>query len=431
VLASVLDLQANLAMLRGDYRQALELCDRAIPIADALSPAGETLPDRLRNTQGCSWAATGDEEKGIAQLSGLMSGGAYREQLRHQTNLSHYLNLAGQYRRAADVALAGIADARSLGVERYAGSMLAGNAAEPLIHLGQWQQAETLMTRALELAPPSGHQLQLLTLQADLALHRGQLDRAEQLLAAVHSTPTPLHEEPQLLLMFSWVQGRLLLLRGDHREAARVITEVLHTTPLVHPVSAWYLVGLCQAALSETGGQSEHQAQALTEAVAGLPRTSLVPLLAAWQTAEASGDHADWLAMLAVSPQLRPVWLTLWAGLRCAEAALRAAEHDLAHEQVATDLALAESLAASDFVVRYTELVQRIGQAEAARPGGLTSRELQVLGLVAKGRSNGQIARELFVSTKTVSVHVSNILAKLGAGSRTEAAAWAHQRGLG
>ncbi len=247
----------------------------------------------------------------------------------------------------------------------------------------------------------------------------------------MQSTPTPLHEEPQLLLMFTWVQGRLLLLRGDHREAARVCIQTLRTTPLVHPVSAWYLVGLCQAALSEPGEDADHQAQALAEAVAGLPRTGLVPLLAAWQTAEASGDHSDWLAMLAVSPQLRPVWLTLWAGLRCAEAALRAAEHDLANEQVASGRGLAESLAANDFVARYSELANRIGQAEAARPGGLTSRELQVLGLVAKGRSNGQIARELFVSTKTVSVHVSNILAKLGAGSRTEAAAWAHQRGLG
>jgi len=52
---------------------------------------------------------------------------------------------------------------------------------------------------------------------------------------------------------------------------------------------------------------------------------------------------------------------------------------------------------------------------------GLTARERQVLTLVAQGLSNRQIADQLFISTKTASVHVSNILRKLGATSRTEA----------
>jgi DNA-binding NarL/FixJ family response regulator len=60
----------------------------------------------------------------------------------------------------------------------------------------------------------------------------------------------------------------------------------------------------------------------------------------------------------------------------------------------------------------------------------LTAREQQVLRLVSEGRSNREIARALFISDKTVSVHVSNILAKLGASGRTEAAAIANRRGL-
>ena len=60
----------------------------------------------------------------------------------------------------------------------------------------------------------------------------------------------------------------------------------------------------------------------------------------------------------------------------------------------------------------------------------LTRRELEILALVAQGRTNGEIAKQLFISTKTVSVHVSSILAKLGAASRTEAAAVARGRGL-
>ena len=60
----------------------------------------------------------------------------------------------------------------------------------------------------------------------------------------------------------------------------------------------------------------------------------------------------------------------------------------------------------------------------------LTARELEVLALVAEGRSNREIAGQLFISAKTVSVHVSNILAKLGAGGRTEAVAIARRRGV-
>ena len=68
-----------------------------------------------------------------------------------------------------------------------------------------------------------------------------------------------------------------------------------------------------------------------------------------------------------------------------------------------------------------------------ARPAGLdtlTAREHEVLALLAEGRTNGQIGRALFISPKTASVHVSNLIAKLGATSRTEVVALAYQRGL-
>ena len=61
---------------------------------------------------------------------------------------------------------------------------------------------------------------------------------------------------------------------------------------------------------------------------------------------------------------------------------------------------------------------------------GLTEREREILVLLAGGRSNPQIAESLFISPKTASVHVSNILAKLGVDSRVEAAAVAHRLGV-
>ena len=74
----------------------------------------------------------------------------------------------------------------------------------------------------------------------------------------------------------------------------------------------------------------------------------------------------------------------------------------------------------------------RPGGVAARDPlAGLTDREVEVLRLLAAGHSNKEIGAELFIATKTASVHVSNILAKLGAASRTEAAAIAHAQGVG
>jgi DNA-binding NarL/FixJ family response regulator len=61
---------------------------------------------------------------------------------------------------------------------------------------------------------------------------------------------------------------------------------------------------------------------------------------------------------------------------------------------------------------------------------GLTEREVLVLRLLVAGRSNGEIGAELFISRKTASVHVSNILRKLGVANRAQAAALAERAGL-
>ena len=85
------------------------------------------------------------------------------------------------------------------------------------------------------------------------------------------------------------------------------------------------------------------------------------------------------------------------------------------------------------------EPVREVRPATPARPsfgspeqkiGLLTDREREVLCLVASGATNCAIATRLFISPKTASVHVSRILAKLGAQTRTEAAAYAHAAGL-
>src|SRR5439155_1337036 len=92
--------------------------------------------------------------------------------------------------------------------------------------------------------------------------------------------------------------------------------------------------------------------------------------------------------------------------------------------------ATGDEVAAAAAVTAAGELLQiaREGAAFPKRPRFI--REREVLRLIAAGRSNREIASVLFIAPKTASVHVSNILGKLGAASRTEAAAIAHREGL-
>jgi predicted ATPase/DNA-binding CsgD family transcriptional regulator len=121
---------------------------------------------------------------------------------------------------------------------------------------------------------------------------------------------------------------------------------------------------------------------------------------------------------------------------RLAEALLGADRRDEANEQARLAYEVAVRLNAAPLRAAIEALARRgrldIGAAAPARTGaeGLTERELEVLQLVAEGRSNQQIADALFISRKTASVHVSHILAKLGASTRVEAAAIAHRLGL-
>jgi DNA-binding NarL/FixJ family response regulator/tetratricopeptide (TPR) repeat protein len=117
-------------------------------------------------------------------------------------------------------------------------------------------------------------------------------------------------------------------------------------------------------------------------------------------------------------------------------AVLRAAGRaSAANELVAAARVVASQLGAQPLLDELSEVdggksVSPAVPAEGAEPGGLgalTARENDVLGLLVEGRTNRQIARQLYISEKTVSVHVSNILTKLGVRSRTEAAAVARR----
>ena len=125
--------------------------------------------------------------------------------------------------------------------------------------------------------------------------------------------------------------------------------------------------------------------------------------------------------------RLREAQARLATGERRASAAALRAAHGAAVELGAVPLRRElEALAK-----RARIALAAAAPAAAGRPFDLTPRELTVLELVAAGRTNRQIAEELYLSTRSVDVHVHRILAKLDAANRVEAAGIAHRLGIG
>uniref|UniRef100_UPI00117FCED2 helix-turn-helix transcriptional regulator n=1 Tax=Streptomyces caniscabiei TaxID=2746961 RepID=UPI00117FCED2 len=119
--------------------------------------------------------------------------------------------------------------------------------------------------------------------------------------------------------------------------------------------------------------------------------------------------------------------------LRLAEALLAAGAREEAAAEARVVAETADRLGAVPLRAALDALVRRGRLGETQGDGdvpALTARESDVLRLLALGRTNRQIGEELFITGKTASVHVSNILAKLGAASRTEAVAVAYRQGL-
>jgi DNA-binding NarL/FixJ family response regulator len=132
-----------------------------------------------------------------------------------------------------------------------------------------------------------------------------------------------------------------------------------------------------------------------------------------------------------------PAHLAPYAGLKLGQHLVAARDRAAARHVLIEAADQAREIGSGLLIGRIATLSQRAGFAAVAHSArelnpinALTPREIEVLQLVALGRSNGEIGTALFISTKTASVHVSNILAKLGVASRGEASALAHRDGL-
>ena len=140
--------------------------------------------------------------------------------LRYRVNASDLMYHLGRFEEALQLAEEGIARARELGVERSSGVILASNAVEPLLALGQWDRGEALIDRTLALAPPPAFRVYLqraklwvLLWPVTWMLRRSYRSRGASITGPNNTAPN--HTEAQTLLGTARVLAELALAQGD------------------------------------------------------------------------------------------------------------------------------------------------------------------------------------------------------------------------
>jgi DNA-binding CsgD family transcriptional regulator len=382
---------------------------------------------------------------------------------------SFELHGAGEHERSVAVARRGVATAQRVGLVRTRGSYLAVHLAEPLIALGRWREAREILQHALALAPPPSYRARLLTLTGELALATGELDRAADATTTAKRQFSDRYVTDEDLLPLRQLECELHLARGDPDPAAAVVDHVLERFDLSRsPRFGWPLLGAgaqaCREQLARAGAVRDDTArQQATQRLAALAAESRqLPVVGRLQAAhratfasellvaQGKPDLAAWDATCAAWRHLGQPYQRALALVQAAETAMAAGDRAGATERLQEAAAIADHLAEGgaiplrrqiDLLAQRARIPLTATRTEAtadprepADPAqrwrerlGLSPRELEVLRLVAAGRSNRQIAEELFISVKTASVHVSNILAKLAVTTRVEAAALAHR----
>jgi len=265
-------------------------------------------------------------------------------------------------------------------------------------------------------------------LLAEQALWRGDTDRAlADAEAAITADAWPSHGPPVLR-----VAGVALSARADRAVALRASGD-----------DAGAAAEVAAAAevldLARTGARFPSRPKAV---LGPEGRGWLARCVAEYDRARGANSPQAWEAVLAAFGPAY-VYETARAQWRLAEALAEAGRRDEAASVWRTAAATAAALHAAPLAAALHDLARR-ARLDVGRDGhdsrdgrdgrgataGLTDREREVLRLLSSGKSNREIGAELFITPKTASVHVSNILAKLGAASRTEAAAIAHREGV-
>jgi DNA-binding NarL/FixJ family response regulator len=461
-LSHVLGMQARDRLNHYRFPEVVPLARRAIEVAGAVGEHVDEGMARISLAYGLIHTG-GPDGEGVAELvRGVELVRRYGDV---QTFALAVFGAAENYRYlnrfedAVAVALEGHQHLTRMAAPPTHLCLVAATAAASLCALGQLGRAEDLLA-------PAGTPVLLLEIYRLWWLGQVQVLRGR--MAEAHSTGGELakiHSVDYAQIRASGAQFTVLLAAAEGRwdDARAAALDALEAQVGLTTNEFGFLVAAralaAEADRRESGAADPGAPEAIGSLLAAVrtlaarepglhgtprPEATCYAALAEADAARALGsdDPALWRAAVTAADATVEPWPQAYARLRSAAAMLRAGT---SRAEAAELLSAAHRIAAgmdAGPLVREAEAVAAgyrvpLGGARPADGAdplgrfGLTAREAEVLGLVAAGLSNREIAGKLFISAKTASVHVTHILAKLGVASRVQAAGVAHRAGLG
>jgi DNA-binding CsgD family transcriptional regulator/tetratricopeptide (TPR) repeat protein len=472
--AQVMAALGEALMGEGHHRESRALCEEAIEIAqqlEAVSQEGDA-----RRALGVDLAFLGDLEAGVRELTEARqiaeAVGRMDQVARCYATLSGLLEAFGKLEAAAMVALEGAELAASKGLGRWHSPFLTATAGRARFAQGRWDDADMLLRRAAQRVAPelAAVRVSICSARSQLDIGRGRVQSAAEYLAEAGEVYLHTVKQPWFAAPLFVATAELAVLESRLADAEAAVAEGLQVASGNLAFAApLYVLGMRAAAdraelarahrnadevlqacrLGDTLGV-ELRAQMSPERADGAVPTPPTKAYAAVGEAELArlkggSDPGLWAAAAQAWEQLTVPYAAAYARWREAEALLLAGvPHAHAEQSLRTAYATATALGALPLSSEIEGLARRgrlsLGTGAATRitaepPSplarlGLTAREQEVLALVATGRTNRQIAQTLFISPKTATLHVSNILSKLGVTNRVEAATIAHRLGV-
>ena len=450
----------QLLMLLDRFAESRALCEEAIAIARQVG--ARQAEGHAKNTLGVDLNGQGLVDAGNASLRESLAIALEVNDLegiaRAYINLTDVLFLGGDIEGAADVVDEAEPVIASIGMSAYAGVYLLHNGVLINAELGRWDKARRQADEAVRTRNWIQSERYGLARLVDVLVASGdpdagaRLDHLDDLLAGAWM-------EGQVIGSFHAARTEFALWDGRPSDAVAAARRGLDE--LSEAEWFWFPLRLCRLGATAAADLAEqaraHRDPALeataVEAAREFRETrdrivreteatqsgrQLDQTLAERAMAEAedrrldgTSDPASWQAARERWASRHNPYLAAWCGWREAEANLGTGDRAEAAVALRAAFAAAVELGARPLREAIESLARR-GRVDlvtapvpagAPDPFGLTKREREVLALVAQGRTNRQIADELFISENTAGVHVSNILGKLGVASRTEAAA--------
>ena len=434
-----------------------EVCRAALEGADE-TPTPELAS--LLNTLGvvrALWENRVDDGLALLERSRSVAVACESEEdvWRYVRNAIFVLENLGRSAAALDIGLSAIERARTGGVIRSLAVLPVVDNVVGMLAVENWQAAIDLGTQALTGGVPAPFEASLRAARAAAYLARGDAEVEEEVLAAKRAalaSGDPLLSSRALRIEAEWA-----LRSADFPMARAAIDRGLELVAAVDdPESVIDLVSIA-ARIEATAPQPDdarlRRFVALVETAStqleepGLPEARAEADLGAAEVrrAQRRDTPGDWAGVAAAFRELNRRYPLAYALLREAEALVAARNRAPAVRCLRESLDIARQLGARPLLAQAIELAHRAridvdgdtdsrpdhaGRRLRAAAAGLTAREIQVLALLTEGLTNRQIARRLGMTEKTASVHVSNLLAKLGVSNRSRAAAVARERRL-